>query len=370
MIKNIIAIAKDKIIAAEIDLGTKEKTLESSEFGWTSETLDLAFAEIVKRFKTKKFRILVADELSYIVRLSVDSNLSSGQERQFLSDQLKEKIPESLAPGEWDYKEIVSSEGVDGKEVIVFALVRDFYEVLRRAVTNTGLIVEAVEPEVVAKTRDANPIIGLAMKEDITGRDEEVLNIILKEGKEKATETVSEAKTQEVSDEEEIKPEKKGVLTLRMSFTTLILLILFVVGLIVLAKMFLFKKPNESTEVSSDVTLSPSPVSTETPEPTEEVEVGTSEYKVQVQNGSGVIGEADVVAEILTSEGFKNIETGNADSYTYQKTEIRVKKDTPDEVFETINKALNSDYEVILSDERLADTLPFDAIIIIGKRIE
>ena len=155
-----------------------------------------------------------------------------------------------------------------------------------------------------------------------------------------------------------------------MSFTTLILLILFVVGLIVLAKMFLFKKPNESTEVSSDVTLSPSPVSTETPEPTEEVEVGTSEYKVQVQNGSGVIGEADVVAEILTSGGFKNIETGNADSYTYQKTEIRVKKDTPDEVFETINKALNSDYEVILSDERLADTLPFDAIIIIGKRIE
>ena len=355
----IIAIAKDKIITAEINPGAKEKILQSYEFGWTSETLDLAFAEIVKRFKTKKFRILVADEFSYAVRLDVDENLSHEAKRDYITDQLKEKIPESLEAGEWDYKEV----GVGS--ALVFALVGDFYKTLSSSIENVGLMVEAIEPEVVAKTRDANPIIGLAMKEDIAGRDEEVLNITLKDGK-KATETETEGETQEVSKEEETKSEKKGVLTFRMSFTTLILLILFVIGLIVLAKMFLFKKPEESVE-TPQVTLTPTLAPMPTVEPTPEEEVDVSGYKVQVQSGSGVVGEAGSVKVLLDPIGFSTVDTGNADKSDYVETQVKMKEGINDQVLVLIKEAL-VDYEVVKSDETLAEDSEYDVVVIVGKK--
>ena len=96
--------------------------------------------------------------------------------------------------------------------------------------------------------------------------------------------------------------------------------------------------------------------------------VDLSVYKLQVQNGSGISGEAGSVASTLSFEGFKNIDTANATSSAYVKTEVAMKKDTPRQVFDAINKALNSDYTITLSDIPISDTSAYDVIIIVGKK--
>ena len=80
-------------------------------------------------------------------------------------------------------------------------------------------------------------------------------------------------------------------------------------------------------------------------------------------------GEAASVADTLKFEGFEQIDTTNASSSGFVKTEVRVKKGAPDFLFEVINKALNSDYDMSLSDDNLEDSSAYDAIIIVGKRL-
>ena len=95
-----------------------------------------------------------------------------------------------------------------------------------------------------------------------------------------------------------------------------------------------------------------------------------SEYKIEVQNGSGIAGEAGIVSEILEAEGFSEIETANADSYEYKQTEVKLKEETSEKVYEVVERALNSDYSIVKSDEVLSSDSDFDVIIIVGERLE
>src|SRR3989344_9263214 len=89
--KKVIAITKDKVIASEVKLDSK-KLVSSFEFGWKPETLDLVFNEVKKRLKTSQFRILVSDALSYVVRTSVPSEVTKDEEREYVGQNIQEKI--------------------------------------------------------------------------------------------------------------------------------------------------------------------------------------------------------------------------------------------------------------------------------------
>jgi hypothetical protein len=115
------------------------------------------------------------------------------------------------------------------------------------------------------------------------------------------------------------------------------------------------------------VDTTPIPTAEPTAEPTKE-ELDLSQYDIEIQNGSGVPGEAGVVDEILQEEGFNQADTANADSYDYQTTEVRLKEGTPKDVYEAIEEALNSDYDVELGDT-LDDDSDQDIVIIVGAQI-
>ncbi|MBU1256703.1 LytR C-terminal domain-containing protein [Patescibacteria group bacterium] len=120
-------------------------------------------------------------------------------------------------------------------------------------------------------------------------------------------------------------------------------------------------KANETPEAVVTETV------TETPTPTPE-ELDLTEYTLQIQNGSGTAGQAGAVDEILQAEGFNEADTTNADSYDYQDTEVQLKADTPKAVYDTIERALNSDYDVKLGDA-LEEDSEFDVVIIVGQKI-
>lgn len=101
-----------------------------------------------------------------------------------------------------------------------------------------------------------------------------------------------------------------------------------------------------------------------------EKDIVLSDYALQVQNGSGIAGEADLVAEILLAEGFEEIDTANADNYDYVETEVRLTESVSQKLYEEIERALNSDY-LIASEAGVIDTTSdFDVIVIVGERLQ
>lgn len=356
-VTKIIYITKEKIIALEVVDVAKKRIGKSFDYGWGLDTLDLVLTEIIKVFRTKKFRILVSDNLNYVTRLTVPADVPRNNIRAYILERLQEKIPDTIEEGEWDYKEL--GKGAQ-KDVIAFALVKDFAKALTRAVTKLGLDIEAIEPEAISKTRDVNAYIGIVKKEDISGRDEDVLNLSTKSS-------------------EGLGPTSggSGFGGLLKKFIK-ILIILGLIGLILGGAFLTYSRRSEIVSFLSSrlgrsaseqvATSTPEATSTPSGEPGVEAGFDLAGVRVQIQNGSGLTGEAGVVSETLGFEGFSNISTGTADNFNYQNTEVRLKEGTSDEIYSAVERALNSDYTVVRSGDLVPGDSEFDVIIIVGVR--
>ncbi len=368
--RKIIAIFRGKLIATEVYDPVTKKFGRTYEFGWQPETLDLTLAEVIKKFQSKQFWILVSDDLSYVVRLTIPSTVPKGGKRIYILDKLQEKIPEQVDDNEWDYKEIRGNTE-EGHDILAFALVKSFATALFRSINKLGMDIVAIEPETIAKTRDANAYIGLSLKTDIKGQDEDVLNIT-------PSQVVAETqKAKKDIPETEIpgdtKAENEGNYIKINKRLLLLFLIVLVLGLS--AGGYLFyrsrtstnppKKSTTQTNIPEEATPNPSnsPEPSATPQPQA---VDLSSLKVQLQNGSGIAGEAGSVQKILESEGFKLITSANADSFNHVESEVFLKPQY-NQVYDTLDRALNSDYTLVKS-ETLADDSEFDLVIIIGKK--
>jgi len=117
------------------------------------------------------------------------------------------------------------------------------------------------------------------------------------------------------------------------------------------------------------VIASPIPSPEASPSATPEPEIILSNYKLLVLNGTGGKGVAGAVKDILESEGFENIKADNADKLDFTITQIQLKKTTPDQVFEIIDRTLNNAYEVTRSAEILTEDTDYDVIITVGETI-
>lgn len=142
-------------------------------------------------------------------------------------------------------------------------------------------------------------------------------------------------------------------------------LIIVIIGLSLVAGGFLFynsriKQVPKPTPTPQVVQATPSP----SPSPKPKVDVST--YKAQVLNGTGVPGRAGEIKSLLEKEGFKDVGTGNAKTYDYTNTEVRMKKAVPNDIFEKIKGALG-DYKVV-AGAALEDTDTHDVIVIVGEK--
>lgn len=115
-------------------------------------------------------------------------------------------------------------------------------------------------------------------------------------------------------------------------------------------------------EVVPTVTKTPSP----TPTPKEEA-IDPSEYSVNVLNGSGILGEASTVKDLLLIQGFENVDTANADSYDYKNTEVGLKIDAPASLFNLIKSSLGRFYVVVEAEDKLEDDSNYDVVIYVGS---
>lgn len=126
---------------------------------------------------------------------------------------------------------------------------------------------------------------------------------------------------------------------------------------------FLFFKKSADTEMVEEETPVPTVEQQSTPTPTV-VEVNKEDIKIQILNGSGVPGAASKSQTALTAVGYKNIEVGNADSYTYKTTVVAYSDSVPESVKTEISAELEKIYGTI--DTKPNTSTQYDVVITIG----
>lgn len=141
------------------------------------ESLNLLF----KNIKTKSVYLLLDQEYTYVVTFSIPLHIQGSEERLYVYRKLSELIPEVLEDKDWDYRE--SSQNVEDKNVVAFAIVKDRCSKIIEALQSIPIEVKAIEPEEISISRNQNPIIGMALKNDIYGRDNRSLNISISKKK-------------------------------------------------------------------------------------------------------------------------------------------------------------------------------------------
>ena len=191
---------------------------------------------------------------------------------------------------------------------------------------------------------------------------EEIPEVVSIEEPPKATETLGEVKSEEAPTLDLTMPEDGGGGKGKRVFIIVFILVL-VLGLVA-GGFYYYKTKVSGGETPKEET--PAPSAQETPTPTlAEEEVDLSEYSVSVLNGSGIPGEAGKVETALKAQGFETIETGNAESYDYTVSEVSLKKDTPEAVYEAVKKAM-AGYKIVRQESELAESSDFDVEIIVG----
>lgn len=321
---------------------------------WSSQTLPNIFSQIKASYGSQPVRILLADELSYLLELPIPPSVSSIQERSYIQEQLATHIPEVLHSHDWDFKEVF----LKGKEkkVLVFAPVKLVYDALLKASQVSGIEIEAIEPIVLASKRHKNPVIGLALKKDLKGKDEQVLNVL----------PVPDDEVDASSPEDEESKKSSGFL--------MIVLVAIIILVPAGGAWFYFQKnPAKTAKETQATTPSPQvvaptetpPTVTETPTP-EPFDV--SLLKVQVLNGTGQPGLSSQIQGRLIEKGFGEVTIGNAESADFKKTIIQKKTEVSDRIDSIISEAL-SEYTLEESDP-LTDELAYDVLIIVGEKNE
>lgn len=208
---------------------------------------------------------------------------------------------------------------------------------------------------------DISPILSLSSKEELSGKDKDVLNITLM--------TMLRNNHAAILTANKKSSHSK---TYIIAILTIVSFLGIIGGLFAYRNMFL--KKTESPKASPVPTKLPSPTASVSTTPsqtqsTPSAEIDLSLYTVSVLNGSGIEGEATRFSDILKENGYNVVNIGNADSATYEKTEVRHKKDVPNDVILGLDKIINSLYDFSISANLETDS-ESDIIIIIGSAVK
>ena len=140
---------------------------------------------------------------------------------------------------------------------------------------------------------------------------------------------------------------------------------IFILGAI-LGGLIFYQRGTNNVSVSESPIATASPTTNATPVPTSTPDVDISKLEIAVFNGSGTAGEAGKVKTLLEEAGFTVASTGNAATYDYTDTIIKVKSEIDDSVIQKIEDALKDDYSVG-DNETLSASATTDIQVVVGS---
>lgn len=143
-----------------------------------------------------------------------------------------------------------------------------------------------------------------------------------------------------------------------------------IIGIVVIVAVlagggFYYYQNMQTKQTAEETSITP----TEEPSPTPtSEEVNKAEFEIEIQNGSGIAGEAGRAQKLLEDAGFEVSSTGNADNYDYEDTVIQAGAEVSDAWIEELTKELENKYTVKGSVEELDKDAESDVIVIIGSK--
>lgn len=164
---------------------------------------------------------------------------------------------------------------------------------------------------------------------------------------------------------------EKEVKKSMLGFFLLIAIISFIIGILCMGAASYYLKNNIASLnlpfLASAPTPSPTPEPTIAPTPTPE-KVDLGKYTIEIQNGSGITGEAAKLKTALTGEGFKVSSVANADNSDYAETEITASKSINQAYLEKLKTELSKTYKVSSTVKTASDEADVkDVTVIIGS---
>jgi len=302
-------------------IATLEKELQSSDVEQLKTEL--------KFLSDQTVFLLLSDSISYFYEKVLDPPLSLDDNfKTKLLDLIKPEIPEDFSEFIWDYK---VENTLDGKqEITIFAPVKEFQNLINEISNSLNIRIEAIETESIASFRDPNPILGIAKKTDIKGKDEEVLNLSI-------TPTIKK---------------KKNIFKI-IAIIISIFLVVFTIYSIIKAIPKKNPKPTNSTSTI---------IQTPTVTPTTTLKNWT-DLNLIVQNGTSKAGLASKTALIFKNSGINQVETGNADNDNYFFNKLIFKENSLKENYQNKFKEL-----IKINDENINvdNSIQYDVIFILG----
>ncbi len=166
---------------ASVQVSNNPKILKHYKAEYDESNFSDALNLLLQKIKTNSVYLLLGEEFAYVVDFSIPLHIQGSEERNFVYRRLMESVPDTFDDNDWDYKETVS--GKDEKEVVAFALVKEQYNRINDVLKKTSLKVITIEPDEISVTRNKNPIIGIALKNDIYGNDNVSLTLNNKRSK-------------------------------------------------------------------------------------------------------------------------------------------------------------------------------------------
>jgi len=182
------------------------------------------------------------------------------------------------------------------------------------------------------------------------------------EGKEKQVEEgeVDGKEGQEESGEKSHSNFFQILLKFKRVLVIIIVALLTFFGIYFLVKKPFVKKAEEQTPVISP-TIQPA-----TPTATPSAKLERKDFKIKVLNGSGIAGKAGEAASSLEELGYEVTATGNADSFDYEETVIKIKEEKKD-FLSLLTNDLETFYTVSSEENVLVEDEEADAVVIVGK---
>lgn len=118
--------------------------------------------------------------------------------------------------------------------------------------------------------------------------------------------------------------------------------------------------PQTTATSSPSASILPSPSSSPS------AKIDKTKLKVQVQNGTGITGEAAYLQNILKDLGYTNVTAGNSATQNETDTQVSFSSSVPSEVVTEITTKLNSTYETVTKTNMTSTT--YDIVIITGLK--
>ncbi|MDO8610451.1 MAG: LytR C-terminal domain-containing protein [bacterium] len=142
-----------------------------------------------------------------------------------------------------------------------------------------------------------------------------------------------------------------------------IIIAIIVILILLIGSIFIFRQTNnKNTQTQVPVAESPQP------SPTEKPVIDKKTVKIQVQNGTGVAGQAAKVVDALkTDYSQDNIKSGNAPDYNHTITTISAKVGLED-IASDIKQKLSSLFtDIQINTLATSDSAEFDVVVITGE---